>query len=42
MVNLVNECLLSRVEYTRKKMNNDTLEEWKKAQFLDVANMRDY
>lgn len=32
--------LLSRVKYTRKKINDGTLEEWKKEQFLEVANMR--
>ena len=33
--------LLSRVKYTCKKINDGTLEEWKKEQFLEVANMRD-
>ena len=33
--------LLSKVKYTRKKINDGTLEEWKKEQFLEVANMRD-
>ena len=33
--------LLSRVKYTRKKINDGTLEEWKKEQFLEVADMRD-
>lgn len=33
--------LLSKVKYTRKKMNNGTLEAWKKAMFLEVAGMRD-
>ena len=33
--------LLSRVKYTRKKINDGTLEDWKKEQFLKVANMRD-
>lgn len=33
--------LLSKVKYTRKKINAGTLEEWKKEQFLEVANMRD-
>ena len=33
--------LLSRVKYTRKKINDGTLEVWKKEQFLEVANMRD-
>ena len=33
--------LLSRVKYTRRKINDGTLEEWKKEQFLEVANMRD-
>ena len=33
--------LLYRVKYTRKKINDGTLEEWKKKQFLEVANMRD-
>ena len=32
--------LLSKVKYTRKKINDGTLEEWKKEQFLEVANMR--
>ena len=34
-------CLLSKVKYTRKKINDGTLEELKKEQFLEVANMRD-
>ena len=33
--------LLSKVKYTRKKINDGTLEDWKKEQFLEVANMRD-
>ena len=35
--------LLSRVKYTRKKINDGTLEEWKwkKVRFLEVADMRD-
>ena len=33
--------LLSRVKYTRKKMNDGMLEKWKREQFLEVANMRD-
>ena len=33
--------LLSKVKYTRKKINDGSLEEWKKEQFLEVANMRD-
>lgn len=33
--------LLSRVKYTRKKINDGTLEGWKREQFLEVANMRD-
>ena len=33
--------LLSKVKYTRKKINDGTLEEWKKEQFLEVAKMRD-
>ena len=33
--------LLSKVKYTRKKINDGTLEEWKKKQFLEVAGMRD-
>ena len=33
--------LLSRVKYVRKKINEGTLEDWKKEQFLEVANMRD-
>ena len=32
--------LLSRVKYTRKKINDGSLEEWKKEQFLEVADMR--
>ncbi len=33
--------LLSKVKYTRKKINEGTLEEWKKQMFLEVAIMRD-
>ena len=33
--------LLSKVKYTRKKINDGTLEEWKKEQFLEIAGMRD-
>ncbi|MCQ2068732.1 MAG: hypothetical protein MJY68_06510 [Bacteroidaceae bacterium] len=33
--------LLSKVKYTRKKINDGTLEDWKKEQFLEVAEMRD-
>ena len=33
--------LLSKVKYTRKKINDGSLEDWKKEQFLEVANMRD-
>lgn len=33
--------LLSRVKYIREKINDGTLEDWKKEQFLEVANMRD-
>ncbi|MBQ0089847.1 MAG: hypothetical protein KBT27_11015 [Prevotellaceae bacterium] len=29
------------MKYTRKKINDGTLEDWKKEQFLEVANMRD-
>ena len=29
------------VKYTRKKINDGTLEDWKKEQFLEVAGMRD-
>ena len=32
--------LLSKVKYTRKKINDGTLEDWKKEQFLEVADMR--
>ena len=33
--------LLSKVKYTRKKINNGTLEAWKKAMFMEVAGRRD-
>ena len=33
--------LLSKVKYTRRKINDGTLEEWKKEMFLEVAGMRD-
>lgn len=33
--------LLSKVKYTRKKINNGTLEERKKEMFMEIANMRD-
>lgn len=33
--------LLSKVKYVRKKINESALEDWKKEQFLEVANMRD-
>ena len=33
--------LLNWVKYTRKKINDGSLEEWKKEQFLEVAGMRD-
>ena len=33
--------LLSKVKYTRKMINNGTLEAWKKAMFMEVAGMRD-
>ena len=32
--------LLSKVKYTRKKINAGTLEEWKKRMFLEIAEMR--
>ena len=32
--------LLNWVKYNRKKIKAGTLEEWKKDQFLEVANMR--
>lgn len=33
--------LLSKVKYTRKKINKGTLEERKKEMFMEIANMRD-
>ena len=33
--------LLSRVKYTRKKINEGTLEEWKRVMFEEIAEMRD-
>ena len=33
--------LLSKVKYMRKKINNGTLEAWKKAMFMEVDGMRD-
>ena len=33
--------LLNWVKYNRKKINDGTLEDWKKEQFLEVAGMRD-
>ncbi len=33
--------LLSKVKYIRKKIKNDTLEEWKRVMFLEIAEMRD-
>ena len=33
--------LLSRVKYTRKKINEGTLEEWKRVMFEEIAGMRD-
>lgn len=32
--------LLSRVKYTRKKINDGTLEEWKRGMFEEIAGMR--
>lgn len=33
--------LLSHVKYTRKKINEGTLEEWKRVMFEEIAEMRD-
>lgn len=33
--------LLSRVKYTRKKINEGRLEEWKRGMFEEIAEMRD-
>lgn len=33
--------LLSRVKYTRKKINEGKLEEWKREMFEEIAEMRD-
>lgn len=33
--------LLNKVKYTRRKINQGTLEDWKKDLFLEIANMRD-
>lgn len=33
--------LLSRVKYTRKKINDGKLEEWKLMMFTEIAEMRD-
>lgn len=33
--------LLSRVKYTRKKIREGTLEEWKVEQFREIEGMRD-
>lgn len=33
--------LLSRVKYTRKKINEGTLEEWKRVMFEEIASKRD-
>lgn len=33
--------LLSRVKYTRKKINEGTLEDWKREMFNEIAEMRD-
>lgn len=33
--------LLSRVKYTRKKINEGKLEDWKREMFEEIANLRD-
>lgn len=33
--------LLSRVKYTRKKINEGKLEDWKREMFEEIAGMRD-
>ena len=33
--------LSHRVKYTRKKINEGTLEEWKRVMFEEIADMRD-
>lgn len=33
--------LSHKVKYTRKKINESTLEDWKKEMFLEIAEMRD-
>lgn len=32
---------LNRIKYIRKKINEGTLEEWKRVMFMEIAEMRD-
>lgn len=32
---------LNKIKYIRRKINEGTLEEWKKEMFLEIADMRD-
>lgn len=33
--------LLSKVKYVRRKINEGAIEDWKKALFIEIAEMRD-